>query len=179
MALKKALTSAPILAFPTKDDRFILDTDASHDSIGAVLSQLQNGEERVIAYASKKFSQSQRQYCITRKELYAVYHFVTHFKHYLLGRKFTVRTDHRALCWMLNWKSPNTSQYCRWKQELEVFDMEVEYRKGIHHGNADAMSRLPACEQCELRHADPKRKRNVKTLNNKQAEIYCRRITEL
>ena len=178
MELKRALTTAPVLAFPTMDGEFTLDTDASHDAIGSVLSQKQNGKERVIAYASKKLSQAERQYCITRKELLAVYYFVTHYKHYLLGRKFVVRTDHRALCWMLNWKQPNTSQYCRWKQELEFYDMRVEYRPGEAHINADALSRLPSCEQCELRHLEPKLKRNVKLLNDEEKNnaICCRRI---
>ena len=113
-----------------------MDTDASHDCIGAVLSQKEGSNEKVIAYASRKMSQSQRQYCITRKELLSVHYFVNYFKHYLLGRKFTVRTDHRALCWLLNWKEPNTSQYCRWRQDLEIYDTEVKYRPGEQHVNA-------------------------------------------
>ena len=131
--LKLALTTAPVLCFPNKSDGFILDTDASHDCIGAVLSQLQGSNERVIAYASRKMSQSERQYCITRKELLSVHYFVNYFKHYLLGRAFTVRTDHRALCWLLNWKEPNTSQYCRWRQDLEIYNMDVRYRPGEKH----------------------------------------------
>ena len=125
--LKVALTNAPVLAYPTKEGQFTLDTDASHGCMGSVLSQIQDGQEKVIAYASNKFSQSQRQYCITRKELLAVHHFVNHFKHYLLGKRFIVRTDHRALTWMLNWKSPNTSQYCRWRQELEIQDWILSF----------------------------------------------------
>lgn len=177
VCLKVALTSAPILAFPSRNGRFILDTDASHDCIGAVLSQVQGSEEKVIAYASRKLSQSERQYCITRKELLSVYYFVTHFKHYLLGRQFTVRTDHRSLCWLLNWRDPNTSQYCRWRQELEIYDMEVQYRRGEKHINADVMSRMPDCGQCELKHAEPKKKRNFRILQNKETDqLYCRRI---
>ena len=174
--LKTALTQAPVLAYPTKEGQFILDTDASHDCMGSVLSQVQNGQEKVIAYASKKFSQSQRQYCITRKELLAVHHFVHYFKHYLLGRRFIVRTDHRALTWMLNWKNPSTSQYCRWKQELEVYDMIVQYRRGKEHVNADALSRLQQCQQCELRHEEPKHKARVKHIDQRNDEIFCRNI---
>ena len=176
--LKVALTSAPVLVFPSKDGRFILDTDASHGCIGAVLSQIQGSEEKVIAYASRKLSQSEKQYCITRKELLSVYNFVIYFKHYLLGRPFTVRTDHRSLCWLLNWKEPNTSQYCRWRQELEIYDMDVQYRKGESHINADSLSRIPDCGQCELIHLEPKRKRNVRIIPNieKVAHVYCRRV---
>ena len=160
--LKDCLITPPILALPIADGQYILDTDASHNSIGAVLSQLQNGEERVLCYASKTLTKSQRRYCITRKELLAIYVFVLKFKHYLIGSRFLVRTDHQALKWLLNWNSPYTSQYCIWKAELEVFDMVVEYRKGKEHINADALSRPAPCEQCMLQHMNPQKKRNTK-----------------
>ena len=160
--LRLALISPPILALPTTDGYYVLDTDASCDSIGAVLSQIQDGKERVIAYASKAMTKTQRKYCITRKELLAIYTFVLKYKYYLIGRKFTVRTDHQALKWLLDWSSPNTSQYCVWKAELEIYDMKVEFRRGEDHTNADALSRTPPCEQCRLQHQDPQKKRNVK-----------------
>ena len=62
---------APILGFPTEDDRFVLDTDASLFAIGGVLSQIQNEEEVVIAYASRSLRLSQRRYCTTRREMLA------------------------------------------------------------------------------------------------------------
>ncbi|PIK45002.1 Retrovirus-related Pol polyprotein from transposon [Apostichopus japonicus] len=105
-ALKVALTSTPILAFPTPSDKYILDTDASNESLGSVLSQIQGGEERVIAYFSKSFSKAERRYCVTRKELYAIVASIKHFHHYLYGAEFLVRTDHGALRWLLNFKQP-------------------------------------------------------------------------
>jgi hypothetical protein len=165
--LKWCLTHSPILCFPTNQGYYVLDTDASYGSIGAVLSQVQEGEEKVIAYASHKLSKSERNYCITRKELLAVYRYVIHFKHYLYGRRFTVRTDHQALTWLLNWDRPNTSQYCTWRAELEYYDMEVVYRPGKDHGNADALSRLPACEQCQIKHEDPKKRETLKSHSSK------------
>ena len=66
--LKTALTSAPILSMPNDSGPYTLDTDASLYSIGAVLSQSQGGEERVIAYASRKLSKSEQNYCVTRRE---------------------------------------------------------------------------------------------------------------
>jgi len=66
--LKYALISSPILAMPNDTDPFLLDTDACDVSIGAVLSQVQNGVERVIAYASRSLSKPERNYCVTRKE---------------------------------------------------------------------------------------------------------------
>ena len=92
--LKTKLMESPILAYPGFKETFILDTDASDRGIGAVLSQIQDGKERVIAYASRTLSKSEQRYCVTRKELLAVVFFVKHFRHYLYGRQFRIRTDH-------------------------------------------------------------------------------------
>lgn len=71
-ALKKALTTTPILAYPLAEGRMILDTDAANFSIGAVLSQEQGQVERVISYSSRRFGPIQERYCVTRRELPAV-----------------------------------------------------------------------------------------------------------
>ncbi|CAG2242719.1 Retrovirus-related Pol polyprotein from transposon 17.6,Retrovirus-related Pol polyprotein from transposon 412,Retrovirus-related Pol polyprotein from transposon 297,Retrovirus-related Pol polyprotein from transposon gypsy [Mytilus edulis] len=70
--LKEKLISAPILSYPIGDGEFILDTDASGHAIGAVLSQVQDGEEKVIAYASRMLSDTQQKYCTTYRELLAL-----------------------------------------------------------------------------------------------------------
>lgn len=153
--LKTRLMSAPILAFPQVDgSNFILDTDASAYAIGAVLSQVQDGKERVIAYGSRCLDKAERNYCVTRREMLAVVYFTKYFKHYLLGRKFLIRTDHGSLTWLQRFREPD-GQIHRWIQQLSQFHMEIEHRPGIKHGNADAMSRLvtPAgdvCKQCAL-----------------------------
>ena len=71
LTIKKALCSAPILAFPTESDPYVVDIDASGAGQGAVLSQIQNGEENVISYFSRCFSRSERNYCVTCRELVA------------------------------------------------------------------------------------------------------------
>ena len=86
--LKVILTEAPILSFPNKTDKFVLDTDASDTCTGAVLSQIQNGQETVIKYASHTLSKTERQYCATRKELLAVHKYILQFRHYLWGKNF-------------------------------------------------------------------------------------------
>ena len=106
LKLKSALTSPPVLAMPMDEGLFTLDTDASNESIGAVLSQQQHGEERVIAFASRTLDKRERNYCVTRKELLAVVYFLKHFKQYLLGRRFRVRTDHAALTWLRKTPEP-------------------------------------------------------------------------
>ena len=132
--------NAPILAYPNLTDTFVIDTDASDTAIGAVLSQIQNGEEKVIGYGSKTLSKEERNYCVTRRELLAVVHFVEHYKYYLQGKKFVVRTDHSSLRWMLNQKDLQ-DQLARWIQKLSTYDFDIEFRPGKKHGNADAMSR--------------------------------------
>jgi hypothetical protein len=175
--LKDALTSAPVLAFPTSQGEYVLDTDASHSSVGAVLSQLQDGTEHVIAYASHKLTQAERNYCVTRKELLSVYKYVKHFSHYLYGKRFKIRTDHKALTWLLNWDNPTTSQYHTWIAELSEYDFTIEHRPGKKHTNADALSRLPQCEQCELEHHDPKKKRNVKNIRDNELFVTFRSMS--
>ena len=97
--LKQTLVSAPILAFPNFDNDFILDTDASTDGLGAVLSQQFKEGERVIAYASRTLTKAERQYCATRKEMLALVWGIRQFRPYLYGRTFRARTDHNWLRW--------------------------------------------------------------------------------
>lgn len=146
--LKSLLTENPILTFPQPDKPFILDTDASKEGLGAVLSQDIDGQEPVIAYFSKSLSKAERNYCVTRKELLAIVKAVEHFHPYLYGRKFVLRTDHASLSWLLNFKNPE-GQVARWIQRLQEYDMEIRHRKGSSHGNADALSRRPCAENCK------------------------------
>ena len=139
--IKRKLMNAPILAFPQLDVPFILDTDASDSGLGAVLSQVQDGKEHVIAYAARALSKAERNYSTTRKELLALVWGMEHFETYLYGRQFLARTDHSALQWLKNFKSPR-GQVARWLERLSDFDFEVEHRPGQSHGNADGLSRL-------------------------------------
>jgi len=147
-SLKDKLTKAPVLALPRDEDTYILDTDASDHGIGAVLSQVHDGEEKVISYASRLYSKAEQRYCVTRKELLAVVFFLKNFRQYLLGRSFVVRTDHAALQWLRKTPEP-IGQQSRWLEVLEEFNFTVEHRPGKKHANADALSRRP-CRQCGI-----------------------------
>ena len=81
--LKNHLISPPVLALPDWSQPFLLDTDASDTDIGGVLSQVQDGRECVIAYASRSLTEAERNYCVTRRELLAVVTFLQHFRPYL------------------------------------------------------------------------------------------------
>jgi hypothetical protein len=70
---------------PIPEGMFVLDTDASGDTIGAELSQVQEGAERPIAYGSLSLGRDQKNYWTTRKELLAVVRFTRMYRHYLLG----------------------------------------------------------------------------------------------
>ena len=144
--LKNALTSAPILGFPREDGLCYLDTDASDVGTGAVLSQVQDEEERVIAYVSKSLEGSEQRYCMARKELLAVVRALKHFKCYLYGQKITVRTDNSAVSWLHRSKDP-VGQPARWIEVIDTYDITFQHRPGRKHGNADALSRYP-CRQC-------------------------------
>jgi len=146
--LKDQLTTAPILVLPRDEGEYILDTDASDHGIGAVLSQVHDGEEKVVSYASRLYSAAEQHYCVTRKELLAVVFFMKQFRQYLLGRPFRVRTDHAALQWLRRTPEP-IGQQSRWLEVLEEFTFQVEHRPGRKHENADALSRRP-CRQCGL-----------------------------
>ena len=100
--MKQLLTEEPILGHPTADDPFVVDRDASLVGVGAVLSQIQAGKEKMISYFSHRSSKAESNYCVTRRELLAVIKALWKFHHYLDGRPFTLRTDHAALCWLLN-----------------------------------------------------------------------------
>ena len=145
--LKGALTSAPILGYPRPEGELIIDTDASDTGLGAVLSQRQDGQERVLSYASRTLSRPERNYCVTRRELLAVLFAVRKFKAYL-GSRVRLRTDHHALRWLTSFKEPE-GQIARWLEELAAYDLRIEHRPGKKHGNADGLSRME-CKQCGL-----------------------------
>ena len=144
--LKQQLTTTPILAYPDFTLPFILDTDASDHSLGAML--LQGRESCVLC--SKLLSKAEQSYCVTRKELLAV----TKFHSYLLERNFYVRTDHGALVWLQNFKEPE-GQLARWFEKLQEFNYTILHRRGHTHANADALSRMN-CNQrrCPVHHVD-------------------------
>jgi transposase InsO family protein len=151
--LKEVIAGAPVLAYPNTHDTYVLDTDASDVAIAGALYQLQDGVERPISFASLTLTPQQRKYCTTRKELLAVVAFTRRFRHYLLGQRFKVRTDHGSLTWLCNFKNP-CGQLGRWLEELAQYDMQIEHRPGSKHINADSLSRIPEVSP-ECPHYDP------------------------
>ena len=93
VALKAAMSSAPVLVLPNFDKDFVLETDASNFGIGAVLMQ----DEQPISYFSKKLSPRMQQASTYVREMYAITEAVKKWRQYLLGRRFIIRTYQKSL----------------------------------------------------------------------------------
>ena len=147
--LKERLTKAPVLAYPSFGKPFTLETDASTNGIGAVLSQEQDDRRlHPIAYASRSLSAAERNYSITELETLAVVWAVTHFHSYLYGHSVTILTDHTAVKAVL--ETPNPSgKHARWWTKVYgtgIKDIQIVYRSGRLNAAADALSRSPQPE---------------------------------
>lgn len=142
--LRDALCSNDVvLRVPDFSKPFILTTDASGYAIGSVLEQLDDkNQRRPVAYASRTLNDAERNYSTIEKELLAIVWSVKHFRPYLYGRKFKIRTDHQPLTWLMNLKDPS-SRLMRWRIKLEEYEYEIEYVKGTSNAVADALSRNP------------------------------------
>ncbi|KAL7853106.1 hypothetical protein SRHO_G00188910 [Serrasalmus rhombeus] len=141
--LKRRLTTAPVLAYADFKLPFILEVDASHSGLGAVLSQEQGGKVRPIAYASRGLRPTERNmsnYSSMKLEFLALKWAMTEkFREYLLGHHCVVYTDNNPLSHLSSAKLGALEQ--RWAAQLASFDFEIKYRAGRHNRNADALSR--------------------------------------
>ncbi|KAG5871242.1 hypothetical protein JTB14_007122 [Gonioctena quinquepunctata] len=106
-----------VLIFPDFTQPFIVATDASGSGVGLVLSQIREGYERPIAYASRSFKKAELNYSTTEKELLGATEMVINFE-------------------------SSGSRLTRWALTLSEYDLSVIHRKGRLHGNADALSRM-------------------------------------
>jgi len=152
--LKKRLTTPPILVAPRDEGEYVLDTDASNFALGEVLHQWQDGQLKVIGFASCSLTPPERRYCITRQELLGVVFGLRKFRQHLLGRRIVVRTDHAALTHLMRTPEP-IGQQGRWLDFLAEFELDIQHRAGKKHSNSDALSRRPCertaaedCPQC-------------------------------
>ncbi|KAK3753252.1 hypothetical protein QZH41_004468 [Actinostola sp. cb2023] len=143
--LKEKLTSPPVLGYVDFSKPFVVETDASNEGLGAVLSQEQDGQRRVIAYASRRLASTERNptnYSSMKLELLALKWAVTEkFRSYLLGSKFVVYTDNNPLKYLNTAKLGALEQ--RWAAQLALFDFTITFRSGKSNANADGLSRNP------------------------------------
>lgn len=138
--LKCHLTKYPVLYAPDFNLRFYIQTDASLNGAGMVLSQRFGDDEHPIVYLSKKFTRAERNYSTVERELAAIVYGIKKLHYYLDGREFTVESDHNPLCFLKSMMGTN-ARLTRWALYLQQYCFEVKHRPGKKHGNADALSR--------------------------------------
>lgn len=142
VTIKKLLISAPILTQPDFSEPFIVQSDASNTGLGGCLTQEIDGEERVIAYASRSLSRTERNYSVVERECLAVLFCIEKFRMYIEGApKFKVITDCYSLLWLNNLKNP-TGKLARWAMRLRQHNFDLVHRKGVDNVIPDALSRI-------------------------------------
>lgn len=135
-ALKRTLSTAPVLHLPDFSRQFTVDCDASRSGFGVVLHQ----DAGAIAFFSRPFAARHLKLAAYERELIGLVQAVRHWRPYLWGRAFVVRTDHYALKFLLDQMLSTVPQH-HWVSKLFGYDFAVEYRLGRLNTVADALSR--------------------------------------
>ena len=138
--LKEKLTTTPVLALPDIQQGFVVYCDASRQGLGCVL--MQNG--KVIAYASRQLKEHEQRYPTHDLELAAVVHALKIWRHYLIGNKCDIYTDHKSLKYFFTQEDLNMRQR-RWLELIKDYDLEIHYHPGKANVVADALSRKSNC----------------------------------
>ena len=126
--------------------------DASHNGLGAVLEQLNSDGWRPISFASRYLNAAEKNYSTNELEMLAVVWGggAEYFRNYVLGNKFFIVTDHKALVSLLNGNNKKNktmfSRLTRWLDRLILFDFQEEHKPGAKIGLADYLSRHPSLE---------------------------------
>ena len=139
--LRECLITPPIVAFPDFEKEFLIFTDASNYGIGAVLSQIQDEKEVVIAYSSRHLNAAERNYSAIEREALAIVYGIKRYRHYLQDEQFEIISDHRPLQWLETHKDEK-SRLGRWAIELSSLKYKITYKPGKEHANADFLSRI-------------------------------------
>jgi ribonuclease HI len=138
--LKKRLTSAPVLVLPDNQKNFVIFCDASRHGLGCVLMR----EGRVVSYASRQLRAHEQNYPTHDLELAAVVHALKIWRHYLIGNKCEIYTDHKSLRYIFTQPDLKLRQR-RWLELIKDYDLEIHYHLGKANVVADALSRKVYC----------------------------------
>lgn len=142
--LKEMISAPPVLSHFDVDATTVVSCDASGSAIGACLSNVKDGVERPVAFASRALSASERKYSVSEREALACIWASERWHFYTYGRVFILRTDHQALETLLT--SGGTGhrplRLHRWHDRLMQYNFTVEYRPGKRNSVADCLSRF-------------------------------------
>jgi hypothetical protein len=147
-SLKRALCSAPVLQPYASDLPCTVDIDASNHAVGAVLQQDFGRGLQPVAYESRRLNKAERNYSARDREQLAIVHATRVWRHYLLGKPVIMRTDHRPLLHDLHLEHMK-SRHHRWEEQLQLFDLRLEYKPGRTQVVPDALSRRPDLRETE------------------------------
>ena len=128
-----------MLSYPNFSLPFILTTDASKLAVAAILSQVQDGVERPIAYTSRQMNTAEQRYTAFEAVMLTLVWATKYFRCYLYGNIFLVWTDHSALTYLRNFADQN-SRLLRWSIKMSELDFIVEHMSGSKIGHVDALS---------------------------------------
>jgi ribonuclease HI len=134
--LKQLLTNAPILRILDPNMDFMVCTDPCKEGLGGFLSQ----DGFVMCYESRKMKEHEKNYSTHDLELVAIIHALRKWRHYLIGRRFELRTDHNGLKYLFCQMTLNAKQN-RWLEFLCEYDFDIKHIRGKENKVADALSR--------------------------------------
>ncbi|UYV77237.1 K02A2.6-like [Cordylochernes scorpioides] len=145
ISLKESLTTDPILHLYRESLPCQVYCDASTLGIAGILKQVHpDGKIYPVQYISRSLRSHERNYSISELECLAIVESVDKFRVYLMGRKFTIFSDHRALQWLKTIKNPSGRLF-RWSLRLSSYEYEVRYIKGTQQLEAVLLSRNTFC----------------------------------
>ncbi|MGL4849714.1 MAG: RNase H-like domain-containing protein [Clostridium sp.] len=140
--LKRELLSEKVLYQPDYNKEFYLETDASNNGLGAILSQITENEKMPIMFASRTLSETEKNYSISEKEMLAALWSMEKFEYFLKGREFILITDHIALKALNSKGEIKSARIIRWIERIQQFNFKVEYKPGEDIPHVDGLSRL-------------------------------------
>lgn len=147
--VKLLMCSEPILKIFDPESQIVIYTDASKKGVGAVLKQKnENGQDKPVAYFSKKLSESQKKRKPIYLECLAVVEAVKYWQHWLMGKEFLVYSDHKPLE-NLNIKARTDEELGDLTYYLSQYNLKIKYHPGKSNQEADCLSRNPFLEPHE------------------------------
>ena len=148
-ALKNAILSPDCLAIFDSSLSTILTTDACDYALGAVLMQQFPQGERPVAFISRTLNNTEQNYSMWEKELFAVVWAIKYFRPYLLNHNFLVKSDNKPSTQLLvnsalKLSTSATNRVIRWILSIQGYSFKVEHQAGKTNVVADALSRFAA-----------------------------------